>query len=232
MVNTFVIGRRLEYIEDLDYQRLGKQRVEAYQIINILEYYDEHGEMPKQGWTDHKVTRMWKGHTKALKCYFNHAVKYWIKLGYENNMNLYENVDCEIIQCTFDGRRAIFEKQANKDTFPIWFSFPPFHFSHRAALYMKNPQEYSYLVDDNVKPYIGRGYLWPSDHGNEIYENWSLDYLAPIAEGIPSYWRIEYSLIEKWINNKNINPKTGRAILPGKKTYKEYEDAAKHHGLI
>ena len=39
MVNTFVIGRRLKYLDYLDDKRLGKQRVEAAQIINILEYY-------------------------------------------------------------------------------------------------------------------------------------------------------------------------------------------------
>lgn len=232
MVNTFVIGRRLEYINDLDYQRLGKQRVEARQIIDILEFYDLNGFIPDQGWIDHKVTKMWKGHTKALKCYFNEVVKYWIKLGYENNYELYENVECEIIRCKFDGKKAIFEKEANENTFPISFSFPPFHFSHRAALYMKNPDYYSYLIDENTKPYIRKGYLWPTDHGKEIYENWSLSYLAPLGEGIPSYWRIEIDLIKKWIQNKEINPKTGRQIQKGKKIYKEYEDAAIFHRLI
>lgn len=232
MVNTFVIGRRLIYINDLDYQRLGKQRVEAKQVIDILEYYDEHGVMPDQGWTDHKVTKMWKGHTKALKCYFNEVVKYWIKRGYKNNYELYENVECEIIRCHFDGKKAIFEKQANKDTFPLWFSFPPFHFSHRAALYMKDSSYYSYLVDENVRPYIGKGYLWPTDHGQEIYENWSLDYLAPLGEGIPSHWRISLDLIKKWLGNKEKNPKTGRPIEKGKNVYKQYEDAAKHYKLL
>ena len=47
--------------ECLDYRRLGKQRVEAMQIINCLEGTGS------THWTRHPAVRMWVGHTTALK---------------------------------------------------------------------------------------------------------------------------------------------------------------------
>ena len=211
---------------------MGKQRVEAAQIINILEYYDEHGEMPEAGWTNHKATQMWKGHTKALKHYFNETVKFWIKRGFKNNYELYEDVECEIINCEFDGTTAIFEKDADENTFPLWFSFPPFHYSHRAALYMKDPNYYSDFFSKNIERYIGNGYLWPADHGREIYRNWKMWYLAEPGEGLPSHYRLDIDLVKKWVNDKNKNPSTGRRIETGKKTYDDYNKAAIFYGLI
>jgi hypothetical protein len=41
----------------LDYRRLGKQRVEVYQIINILE-----GKNKTNGWVNHPAVKMWIGY--------------------------------------------------------------------------------------------------------------------------------------------------------------------------
>ena len=50
----------------LDWRRLGKQRVEAHQILNVLlERTDT------KGWRNHPITKMWKGYEDALKLYFN-----------------------------------------------------------------------------------------------------------------------------------------------------------------
>ena len=46
----------------LDYRRLGKQRVEAFQILNILE-----GKTTKAGWKHHPAVLMWEGYENALK---------------------------------------------------------------------------------------------------------------------------------------------------------------------
>jgi hypothetical protein len=48
----------------LDYRRLGKQRVEAYQIIRTLT-----GE--SKGWVHHPVVKMWLGYETALMVYFD-----------------------------------------------------------------------------------------------------------------------------------------------------------------
>jgi hypothetical protein len=46
----------------LDNKRLGKQRVEAFQILNILL-----GRTKTKGWRNHPAVLMWKGHSNALK---------------------------------------------------------------------------------------------------------------------------------------------------------------------
>ena len=50
----------------LDYRRLGKQRVEAYQILNVLT-----GKSKGNGWKNHPAVKMWKGYENALKLYLN-----------------------------------------------------------------------------------------------------------------------------------------------------------------
>lgn len=85
MVNTFLPYSNFDKIAKvLDNKRLGKQRVEAYQIINILTNATD-----KQGWRNHVIVHMWRGHTNALKLYYNTIVKEWIRRGFVNNMKLY-----------------------------------------------------------------------------------------------------------------------------------------------
>ena len=65
----------------LDYKRLGKQRVEAKQILNALEPdYD------KKGWKTHPATMRWKGYEDCLKYYANCMITEWKKRGYNNIM--------------------------------------------------------------------------------------------------------------------------------------------------
>ena len=67
----------------LDKKRLGKQRVEAMQIINVLEGRG-------RGWENHPCTIMWDGYVEALKLYHNAVVMEWISRGYNNTMTLFE----------------------------------------------------------------------------------------------------------------------------------------------
>jgi len=66
----------------LDNRRLGKQRVEAYQIINTLEGRSS-------GWKNHPIVKMWEGHEEALKVYYNVICKEWIRRGFKHNMGFY-----------------------------------------------------------------------------------------------------------------------------------------------
>ena len=50
----------------LDWRRLGKQRVEAHQVLNVLL-----GRTETKGWVNHPITRMWDGYEPALQLYFN-----------------------------------------------------------------------------------------------------------------------------------------------------------------
>ena len=63
----------------LDYRRLGKQRVEAWQIYLALTE-------PNYGWKHHPIVKMWKGYEIALLYYGCCICQEWIKRGYKDNM--------------------------------------------------------------------------------------------------------------------------------------------------
>jgi len=83
--------------ECLDRARLGKQRVEAKQIIDILEKYDKGEDISKLPWGNHPAVRMWIGYTTLLKLYYNEIVMEWIARDYKNNMKLYDFTDREMV---------------------------------------------------------------------------------------------------------------------------------------
>ena len=119
----------------LDSKRLGKQRVEAYQILNILL-----NRTSTKAWRNHPAVKMWKGYENALKLYFNECVKEWKKRGFQNNMKL------EIIRC--------------KIIMPFWMKSRKFHASHRSNLLRKDKIYYSkfkWKEVDNLP------YVWPVD---------------------------------------------------------------------
>jgi len=102
----------------LDWRRLGKQRVEAYQILNILL-----NRTKKAGWKNHPAVKMWAGYELSLALYFNTIVKEWIRRGYNNNMDL-ESIDGIIVH-------------------PIWLGDERVHSSHRSNLLRKDFDHYS-----------------------------------------------------------------------------------------
>lgn len=113
----------------LDYRRLGKQRVEASQLIrSILD--------PTYSWSKHPASKMWKGYLPALTLYMNTMIEEWIERGYNNTMKILE-IEDEII-------------------FPNFIGNENFHASHRSNLLRKNKEYYSqfgWSEPDNL-PYI------------------------------------------------------------------------------
>ncbi|MGV8056799.1 MAG: MSMEG_6728 family protein [Smithellaceae bacterium] len=97
-------------LEVLDYRRLGKQRVEAYQIIRAIKYGG--------GWSHHPAVKMWRGHINALKQYYNLALDEWISRGYKNRMQ----------KMSIHG----------KIVYPPWFGNDKFHAAHRSNLLRKD----------------------------------------------------------------------------------------------
>src|SRR5690606_9247301 len=59
----------------LDPRRLGKQRVEALQIVRAIT-------VPGHGWRNHPAVLMWREHLEALGCYGLAMVDAWLDLGY------------------------------------------------------------------------------------------------------------------------------------------------------
>jgi hypothetical protein len=122
-------------VKCLDSQRLGKQRVEAFQILNIILNRTD-----KKGWRNHPAVKMWKENPNALKFYFNECVKEWISRGYINNMKI-ETIKGKII-------------------LPSWFGNKEFHASHRSNLLRKNKEFYSQF---KWKEPIDLPYIWNID---------------------------------------------------------------------
>ena len=119
-----------ESLKSLDYRRLGKQRVEAMQILNVLL-----GRTETKGWSNHPITKMWKGYENALKQYHNECIDEWIGRGYNNNME-YETIEGDIV-------------------YPNWLGNDLFHSSHRANLLRKDQEYYSkFMWNENPEnPY-------------------------------------------------------------------------------
>jgi hypothetical protein len=133
-MQTFLPYSDLELsVKVLDYRRLGKQRVETFQVLNIL--LDR---TPTKGWRNHPVTRMWSGYEEALKLYQNYTIQEWISRGYKNTMKL-EEVDLNVV------------------IMPPWFGVEEFHQSHRSNLLRKDYEYYSQFFNEPSD----LEYLWP-----------------------------------------------------------------------
>lgn len=120
----------------LDRQRLGKQRVEVYQILKAL-----HGQ---GGWQNHPATKMWAGYENALAIYGITMCMEWIDRGYKDNLTsvLYD-----------------YYQYSEHYGFPWWFGNESFHLSHQSNLLRKMPEHYGPIFGDipNDLPYI-----WPT----------------------------------------------------------------------
>jgi hypothetical protein len=119
----------------LDSRRLGKQRVEAFQILNII--LNRTG---TRGWRNHPAVKMWQGHANALKLYFNAAVAEWIQRGYKNTMEP--------------------EKIRGKIKFPKWVGNRKFHKSHKSNLVRKDGAHYLKFFGE-ISPDLE--YVWPNN---------------------------------------------------------------------
>lgn len=235
MVNIFIIKPNLlETAKLLDNKRLGKQRVEAKQIIDILEELDLTGNITKKGWSNHPALKSWIGYTNHLKVYFNIMVREWISRGFKNTMIMY-NIDetqYHIIDCIFDGKTSYYDNsQFNEFSFPFWISFPPFYMSHQASLCRKNPKHYKSLLCEELYPFLNHGYIWPCNVSNECYSNWNFSFHEKLSCGCPPVYRLTIIDVMKWLVNPLINPSTRRNITVKSQIYLDYKEAMNKYGI-
>jgi hypothetical protein len=111
----------------LDFMRLGKQRVEAKQILNALEkldYQDRYGYSFTIPWANHPATQMWRDYSSMLKAYHDVAILEWIDRGYNNTMPLFYT----------PGELAY---QLEHGIYPPWFGNEDFHRAHQSNLMRK-----------------------------------------------------------------------------------------------
>ena len=100
----------------LDSKRLGKQRLEAKQILDLLTGKADNS------WKFHPCVKMWNGYETVLKVYYNAILQEWIRRGYRNAMKFYEIT--------------------GKVEFPSWLGRKDFHDAHRSNLLRKNFEYY------------------------------------------------------------------------------------------
>uniref|UniRef100_A0A6C0BDP3 Uncharacterized protein n=1 Tax=viral metagenome TaxID=1070528 RepID=A0A6C0BDP3_9ZZZZ len=235
MVNIFIIVPDIQKTAELlDQQRLGKQRVECKQIIDVLERYDT-TKVLDRGWSSHPATRSWVGYTNHLKVYFNIIVREWIRRGFVNNMDLYQIDESlyHVVPCSFDGKSVSYDLSLfNQYSFPFWVSFPPFYMSHQAALCRKNPSYYKFLLRKELDPFLNNGYLWTSNVTMDCYTNWNFSFHEPLACGCPAIYRISTTDVLKWIKSPFINPKTNNKISEKGAIYKDLKEAMEKHKII
>lgn len=123
----------------LDYRRLGKQRVETWQIIRALDGQTK-------GWRNHPAAKMWDGYEDALAMYGLAMCNEWVNRGYNDTMTerfkeLLQGVDQATVM------------------HPSWIGEKNFHRSHQSNLIRKQPEFYEPLFPGIP---ADLDYVWPA----------------------------------------------------------------------
>jgi hypothetical protein len=122
----------------LDYRRLGKMRVEAWQLLRA-------NLGVTKGWVNHPAAVMYRGYEAALCRYGLAMCDEWIGRGYNDTM-----------RARFIDAIAEIEDTGN----PPWLGDEAFHRSHQSNLIRKNPEHYRPIFGDDVPDNLE--YVWPT----------------------------------------------------------------------
>lgn len=161
-MQTFLTTYNLaENFRCLDRARLGKQRVEAWQILRTLCRDTDNPHLRKaleldtmplrgNGWINHPAVKMWRGSERLLAVYGTRCCSEWLGRGYQDTMrwrfiNVIGALDA-----------------APK---PTWWHDEALAASHRAALLYKDPDHYGQFgwTEKPAEP-DAKGslpYVWP-----------------------------------------------------------------------
>lgn len=124
----------------LDRQRLGKQRVECLQIMNVIT-----GTVTSRGWQNHPACNMWRDNPEALLSYTGAICKEWTDRGYVDT-------------CMHKTATVLGAVVVPVEEYPEWWGDYRVHASHRSNLLRKDPDHYrQYWPDDSDK----LDYYWP-----------------------------------------------------------------------
>src|SRR3954453_18169715 len=109
----------------LDDRRLGKQRVETFQILRALTW-------PDYAWKNHPAVRMGRGFVPALVAYGLANCAEWTRRGNADTVE-------ESLLAFTDGRRPDVRALARSGQLPPWLGGSPLHLSHQSALGLQEP---------------------------------------------------------------------------------------------
>ena len=144
--------------ECLDRSRLGKQRVECLQLLNVLLGKSKVNKNGKRGWENHPATLMWKGHERALVDYAVQMCDEWIRRGYKDTCR-------DKITSSVDTTKPV--------VYPSWVGDMAFHVAHRSNLIRKMPEHYQKLwptVTGDLP------YVWPASRASAPKEDVDQDF--------------------------------------------------------
>ncbi|MET9494780.1 MSMEG_6728 family protein [Streptomyces sp. NPDC006552] len=134
----------------LDRARLGKQRVEALQVLRGLT-------VPGYGWRNHPAVRMWTGYEEALVRYGLDVCAAWVAEGRADTCATTLVTDFATHRPGAQVRNQ--EQLAEAGELPPWLGEPAFHRSHQSALLRKAPELYADAFPDVPDDLP---YYWPA----------------------------------------------------------------------
>jgi hypothetical protein len=138
----------------LDDRRLGKQRVEALQVLRALT-------RPTYGWRHHPAVRMWRGYPEALARYGLEITDEWVRRGRADTCA--GKILDDLRAAGVDRPPRTQAELAAAGGLPTWLGDEAVHRSHRSALLRKDPAYYGSRFDEpDDLPYV-----WPDGPGPE-----------------------------------------------------------------
>jgi hypothetical protein len=148
----------------LDRARLGKQRVEAAQLLN--------GQ-----WPNHPASKMWRGHEHALTAYAIICCKSWIQRGHDDSL---------LAQFQQHRKRLIADDIPL--VWPWWYGYPAMVRTHQTKLYHKNsPRWVNYHIETAPRHLVMRlPYIWPHPDDEGLFT-------VSVAEAKRGDWEIPSS---------------------------------------
>lgn len=141
-------------LQVLDDARLGKQRLEIYQIYQILTS-DKPANHPAVRMVLDPIDR--ERYLGFVIYYHNECLNEWISRGKNNNMK-------KLKYQRSDGSKI------TEIEYPWYMGWKEFHLTHQASLFRKHPYYYLKKFPDLSPFFLERGYIWPSKvtpHPNE-----------------------------------------------------------------
>ncbi|MBB5958176.1 hypothetical protein FHS29_004784 [Saccharothrix tamanrassetensis] len=141
----------------LDKRRLGKQRVEAIQVLRGLV-------VPGYGWRHHPAVKMWTGYEEALVRYGLEICTAWCEYGHADTCAA--TLRAGLLEVRGDTKVRDQAELAAAGDLPPWLGDEDLHRSHRSALVRKDPAHYGPLFPDVP---ADLPYVWPdSDRARRI----------------------------------------------------------------
>jgi hypothetical protein len=140
--------------EVLDGRRLGKQRVEALQILRALT-------RPAYGWQHHPAVAMWRGYELGLARYGLAVCEHWVSRGHPDTCARTIVADLAAAGLPVPDSQAALARRA---ALPPWLGDEHLHRSHQSSLVRKDPAHYRRYFPDVPDDLA---YVWPVSGGRK-----------------------------------------------------------------